>query len=134
MPLREISDNLRQFIFEHIDSVGQLDMLFFMREKPDQYFSIDVLSRELRTSGNSASSCVTLLLRAHILQEHESNKGEYRYAPTADTHEMIGLLAAVYKIKPHKVLELIFSSAKRARQFADAFSISKFPKPGDENG
>ncbi len=135
VPLREIPDNLRQFIFEHIDSVGQIDVLFFLREAPETYFNAETISRELRTNANSASKCIMLLLRSQLLVEHESTKGEYRYAPrTAELEEVVNTLAAVYKIKPHKILELIFSSAKRARQFADAFSISKISKPEDENG
>ena len=131
----DIPDDLRLFIFEHVDSVGQLDLLLFMREKPDVYYNAESLSRELRTNASSASSYLALLVRRGLLIEHETVKGDFRYHPsTPELTEIITKLAAAYKIRPHKILEMIFSSTKRARQFADAFSISKIHKPGDENG
>lgn len=131
----DIADDLRQFIFEHVDSVGQLDVLLYMRENAESYFTADTLSKDLRTSASLAAGCLTLLNRSGLLTEREAGKGEFKYAPPRpEIAELITKLAAVYKIKPHKILELIFSSTKRARQFADAFQLSKTHKPGDENG
>jgi hypothetical protein len=131
----DLTDDLRQFIFEHVDSVGQLEVLLYMRERPEVAFNSETLSRELRTSLSSAASSLALLNRSSLLVEDPAAKGSYRYAPASpDLADVVSKLAAVYKVKPHKVFELIFSAAKRARQFADAFSLAKPNKPGDENG
>lgn len=106
-----------------------------MRENASAAYSAESLSRELRTNASASASYIALLKRSGLLVENEKVKGEFRYSPaTRELAELISKLATVYKIKPHKILELIFSPTKRARLFADAFSLTKTNKPGDENG
>lgn len=132
----DIPDNLRQFIFEHVDSLALLDVLFLMRIQNETWFDAEGLSRELRTSAHSVAHRFQVLGQIGLLREDENRKGFFKYAPrTPELEQIATQLAEFYRIKPHKVLELIFSTVKRARQFADAFAINKSHKiDEDDNG
>jgi len=132
----DIPDNLRQFIFEHVDSLALLEVLFLLRDHPEGWFHSEFVAKELRTSASSVTHRLVVLLNIGLLIDDPKNKNHYRYSPKSpELSQLITQLADFYKLKPHRVLELIFSSTKRARQFADAFTITKSSKPEeDDNG
>lgn len=131
----DLTDDVRQFIFEFVDSAGQLDVLLYMREHAETFFDADSLSRELRLSSSTAAASLNLIFKTGLLSEDENKKGWFRYhAQSSLVDQTVARLYELYKIKPHKIFELIFSPAKRARPFADAFALTKNHKPEDENG
>lgn len=131
-----IPDDVRQFIFEHVDSVAQLEVLFFLRDRRSDSFTAEQISKELRANPSSVAHRLTHMQALGLLSEDQSNSGNFKYDPRSE--ELSGLIDKLYdcyKIRQHKVLELIFSTVKRARQFADAFTLAKPPKSEeDENG
>lgn len=133
--MNSIPDDVRQFIFDHVDSVAQLEVLFLMRLSPEQTFSALDIAKELRTSSDSVTEKIAILKSIGLLSEDEETPGQFRYHPkTKELADLVTRLEDVYKVRQHKVLELIFSSAKKARQFAKAFTISKNPNEDGDNG
>lgn len=131
-----IPDDVRQFIFEHVDSVAQLEVLFFLRDRDAQAFTPEQISRELRTSTESVIRRIAYMQEIGLLAEDPVASGKFAYRPKSEElRTLIGRLFDCYKVRHHKVLELIFSTVKRARQFADAFNIVKPIKSDeDDNG
>lgn len=84
----------------------------------------------------SVTNRLTTLQSIGLAVEAENDPGKFKYKPrTPDLDEIVTLLADEYKTRRHKVLELVFSSAKRARKFADAFMVTSTPsKKGEKDG
>jgi predicted transcriptional regulator len=133
----DISERVRQFVFDHIDSVEQIEVLLFLRTHTERGWTAEELSREFRSSETSINSRLKNLVALGILKEAGTNPLQYQYAPSVPaTDELLKDVAETYAIKRQKLQALIFSPLKRARQFADAFNISRSNKPTgeDDNG
>lgn len=128
-----IPDDVRAFIFEHVDSVTQLEILFLLQKNPGKDFDATEAAKELRANLDSANKYLNLLHTVGLLEQKD---GAFRYQPkTSALDGLVGRLVECYKVRPHKVMELIFSTAKKARVFADAFNLTKSStSEGDDNG
>lgn len=123
MPLRNFPETVVQLVFEYIDSVEQLEVLLFMRQNRESSYECSFISNELRSNPQS------VLNRLHTLQKIgfvDERDGRFQYAPeNEELDNVVAELADVYKVRPHKIFELIFSPLKKGRVFADAFVVTK---------
>jgi len=124
---KELSEEIRQFIFQHIDSVEQLDMLVLMRLHPERWWTARLMSEELRTSVTSASNRLHILKSIGLVIENESSAFQYR-PKDAQLRQLVDELDDQYKLRKHTILQLIFSTKKSAKSFANAFVISSSDK------
>jgi hypothetical protein len=132
MPEHEISAKLKQFIFEFVDSVELIEVLLFIRNRPDEYFSATQISGELRSNPNSITNRLRKLVNIGLLEESGSHS--FRFLPkNAELKNVINELSNEYLLRRHHIFELIFSSSKNARQFADAFIVGKNKKTSEDN-
>lgn len=129
----EISAKLKQFIFEFVDSVELIEVLLLIRNHADTWFSAAQISAELRSNPTSISKRLSRLANIDLL---EQNGDQFKFAPQSkELKEIVNELANEYLLRRHRIFELIFSSSKNARQFADAFIVNKSNRPnGDSNG
>lgn len=140
MPASNFPEIVRQIVFEHIDSVEQLEVLLFMRQNRTNAHDSRQVSGALRSNPQSAlNRLITLEASGFLIKENEC----FRYEPrTVELDNAVAQLAEIYKVRPHKIFELIFSPLKKGRQFADAFLVSPpkgtsgnpSKKESDENG
>lgn len=133
----DVPSVVAQFVFEHIDSVELLEVLILMRNHPQRSWSSEQLSNELRSTQKSVASRLTALKDKRFIALDPTSQGHFIYLPEGqETARTIDLLAETYKIKKHKIYELIFSPVKKIRFFADAFMLGKQndKKEGDSNG
>jgi hypothetical protein len=129
-----IPENIERLIFAHIDSVEQIEVILLLKAQPEKWWTPEAISGELRTNPKSIQS---RLSRTRRLRLFDVQGNAYRYSPKDPAMgNLIDELADCYRIRKHKILELIFSPAKRARNFADAFAFGKKSDSteGDENG
>jgi hypothetical protein len=126
-------DDVGKFIFSYIDSVEQLEVLLLLRACREQSFTAKNVSDAMRTSLDSASNRLTTLQRQGFLSSDPATE-MFKYSPAAtELDTLVGRLEEVYRVRKHKVLELIFSPMKKvARNFADAFVVSKTRGSGEE--
>lgn len=133
MSENDISEGVRHFIFDKIDSVEQLEVLLLLREHQPASMSAEKISSELRSSVSSVTSRLTYLEQLSLVIKDPNNPKTYLFKPSNPKDvDTVNALAEIYKIKRQKVLELIFSSLKKARHFANAFMVTS--KKGDPNG
>ncbi|HMN68196.1 MAG TPA: hypothetical protein PKC28_06620 [Bdellovibrionales bacterium] len=131
MPTSGIPEDIKQFIFAHIDSVEQLEVLMLLRQDLTKSYTPTEVANEMRTSPASATLRLNTLTNQGFV---EMNDGSYRFAAGATgSGELLDRLTEIYRVRRHKVLELIFSPMKRARNFADAFVVSKSNKSEDSD-
>ena len=135
MPEHDISAKLKQFIFEFVDSVELIEVLLLIRNHSEKWFSAIQISAELRSNPKSITNRLGKLANIGLL-EQDSDKDLFRFKPeTTQLSALVAELSNEYLLRRHAIFELIFSSSKTARQFADAFIVNKPNKPnGDSNG
>lgn len=129
-----ISDELRQLIYDHIDSVEQLDILLLLRAQAERDWSARDIADYLRTSPFSVEQRLRSLRALDIMEEKPTDPRRYSYCvKNQKLDALIGDLAEANRVRRHRVLELIFSPMKRARSFADAFLV-RSPGKEDKDG
>lgn len=128
----EISPLLQQFIFEFVDSVELIEVLLLIRNNPEKWFSADQISAELRSNPKSISNRLKRLASIGLL-EQDNGKDLFRFQPSSkELKEITNELANEYLLRRHRIFEIIFSSSKTARQFANAFIVTKSNKSDGE--
>ncbi len=133
MPKTLISEKVKHFVFEHIDSVELLEVLLFFRQHKDKSWNSDSIAHEFRSSGNSVSTRLDTLKSIGFIEEDSLQIGHCRYKHgDADTETMLEELAEVYKLRKQKILELIFSPLKKGRHFANAFLVKPLKVEKDQ--
>ena len=122
MTTSDVPESVQQFIFEAIDSVEQLDVLLLLRNKRDRAWSSASVNAEIRSSTQSVMNRLIALEQLGLLVRLMDGSETFRYEPkTSELDAMVAALAEVYRIRPQKIYELIFSPLKKSRHFAAAF-------------
>lgn len=134
--MSEMPEKLKLFIFQHIDSAELMDVLFYLRILKTDWASVLQITSEIRSSESSVLNRLNHLQSIGLIEVNSADATQFRYAPkTAELNEIVILLDEEYRVKRYQVLEFIFSSAKQAKPFADAFILKKnSKKSGDSNG
>jgi hypothetical protein len=121
----DISVNLKQFIFEYVDSVELIEVLLFIRSNSDKWFSAAQISTELRSNPTSIGKRLAHLSSIGLIDQ---NQDQIRFRPVSEElKNTVTELSNEYLLRRHRIFELIFSSSKTARQFANAFIVNKKP-------
>ena len=130
MPSKNFPESVRQLIFDHIDSVELLEVLLFLRLHSGRRCTSDMISAELRSNPQSVSNRLNALADSGLVQREE---GDFIYSSKNESLDnSVALLAELYKVRRHKILELIFSPLKKGRYFAEAFVVMP-PKKDSDN-
>jgi len=118
---------VKQFIFEHVDSVEQLEIIILLRANATAQWTPQAISDVLRTNPKSVEQRLIQLKRIGIVAEIEETLPKFQYAPKDDEalNRLIIHLDEAYRFRKHSMYELIFSPLKRAREFAAAFTVKK---------
>lgn len=118
-----IPDDVRNFIFRHIDSVTQLEALLLLHRMPDEYWDVAKTAKRLYASETDVAEVLARLCNDGLLS---LNKGVYRYdCKIEDKRAIVDLLAAVYRKYLISVTNIIHGKPRRIREFADAFRLRK---------
>ena len=123
----ELGTEVLRFLRERIDSVEQLEALARLIDQPERAWTAAELARELRSSESSLRARLEALKAAGALVREAS--GAYRYEPTRpETESILRALVAVYRLRPYRVIEILYGGADAAMQsFLDAFQLKKEP-------
>ena len=124
--LADISESVKNFIFQFLDSIELLDVLLTLNFDRQKAWSIQAISEHLRSNPTSIKRRIDLLLDLKLIDKNLETPHTYFYNPKdPENQEIIEEIARIYQIQRHRLFELIFSPLKGARDFADAFRISK---------
>ena len=129
---KDIPEDIKQFLFSHVDSVEQLEVILFLRQHSDKWWTAKGIADELRNSASSVANRLKLIKSIGLIEENES--GQFHFNPSRpEDIILMERLAEVYKQRKHRIFEIIFSPMKRARNFADAFLINGSHKKDEDN-
>lgn len=134
MSENDIPKAVRDFVFEYIDSVEQLEILLLLESDSDKTWTASELNSQLRSNLNSVEKRLSLLLSQNLVNKSEEDHYSISLQ-SKDTLETIRSLADFYRGHRYRILEMIFSPMKKSRDLAEAFRLSptKTTK-GDSNG
>jgi hypothetical protein len=119
-----IPEEVKQFIFTHIDSIELLDVLLLLRAGPDRTWTAREISDHLRANPASIANRLVKLKGIGLVEAESAAESLCRYKPaTPELDALAGALVEACRVRRHHVYELIFSPMKRAKNFAAAFRV-----------
>ena len=117
-----IPAELRDFIVQTIESVGQLEALLLLRDNPEQAWDAAQLSKRLYVTEAEATSIFAHLIEQGLVIEQD---GSCRYDPQGKQAGLIDRLAEAYARQLIPITNLIHAKPRRIRAFADAFKFKR---------
>jgi hypothetical protein len=123
MSADEIPDDLRDFVFAHIESIAHLEALLLLRNNPEQDWTAERAAQRLYIPIDKAATALGSLAESGFLVSGEQG---YRFScQTSDLEEMVSRLAQTYREKLIPVTNMIHSKPNRIREFANAFRLRR---------
>jgi predicted ArsR family transcriptional regulator len=122
-----ISQRVRFFITDHVDSVGQLEVLLLTQRDAQKEWTAEEVSQELRTNPSWAKEQLADLCAHGLLASREPDHPIYRFDPKSqEMREIVSELANAYSVRRMTVISLIYNKPTTKLQvFADAFKFRK---------
>ena len=122
---KQFSADAAEFLFAHIDSVEQLEVMLLVWNKPGEGWSADAITRELRSNPASIALRLKSLESRGLISRTSELSDEYVASPSTGARDRatIAAIAELYRSHKHHVLEIIFSPLKKARDCANAFKL-----------
>jgi hypothetical protein len=119
-----LPDDVIRFLRTSVGSLWALEQLLLLRRDRTRGWSLEELTRELRSSIGVVTSVLAQLRGAGLVTEAD---GLYRYCPTsADLDALVERVADSYAKFPFTVTQAILTSPNdKIQLFADAFRIKK---------
>ena len=122
-----LSEDLRAFFEEKIDSVELLHVLILLQDRSGEVWTLRKISDELRSSESSVEKRVFALRDRGVLSRDALAGAEVRFLPPdPEMGRRIADAVTYYRAYPYRVVDLIFSKRTDSiRSIADAFRFRK---------
>lgn len=122
-----ISDDVRRFIVDSIDSVAQLEALLLLRNHRHRTWSCQAVAEEIYNSEQHTAELLDKLVARGFIAVEDVQPRAFRYQPASlQVAESIDRLADTYSRYLVPVTNLIHGKSRRIiQQFADAFKLKK---------
>jgi len=120
-----LTDDLKHFILENIDSIERLEVLILLHRDSSRHWTAEAVNQELRSNIKWVQSHLEVLTKLNILQCED--KINYFYKPqTTELESLCSRLIQLYKERRVMVINFIYNqSAERIKSLADAFKIRR---------
>lgn len=130
MKTEGITEDVKQFIFGHISSVMQLEVLLFLANHAQREWTVGALVKEFRVDPRWVETELGELCAHGLLQcekREGASEGAYRYTPrTPELEQAVVGLTKAYADRRVTVTSLIYSKPDdNIRVFADSFRLRK---------
>jgi hypothetical protein len=120
-----VPDEARAFVRKYVRSMLQLEALLLLARAPEQWWSADAVSREVRSSPEAAAAQLERLRELGLLEARSEPEPAFRFNPREAAHvTIVADLAVLHRERFHAVVDMIYAR-DRAQVFADAFKIKK---------
>lgn len=127
----DISDRVRRFIEQHINSLEELEVLLLLHRTSGQEWSAELVARELRIERQSCERRLEALAAGGLLSVSPGAARQYAYDPMNESNGAVRELEGAYEKYRLRVINLIFSKpVDKIRTFADSFRIRKEESDG----
>jgi predicted ArsR family transcriptional regulator len=125
MAKQYISEDLKSFIKEKIQSVLRLEVLLLLHQQQPRSFTAAEVANELGFEKEAAKDQLTALEAIGVVVQSRTDKPRYRYHPlNATLGSMVEQLSVSYSKQRVSILSVILADhPDRIRLFAEAFRI-----------
>ncbi len=126
MPTSGLPLDIKALLTDHIESVGQLEVLFIFLNQPSKVFSGLEISRELRSNEVSATKHILHLVEHGFLQSADGVIGFQYWPKDPEMAERITRLQLAFQERPVAVITTLYEKpTDKLKGFADAFKLKK---------
>jgi len=125
-----IPADIRQFVLDRIDSIGELEALLLLRNSPDTWWEDAAVAQRLYLGTEQGRSILAKMETAELLiSQGEVPNRRWRYRPqSGDLREMVDRLAYYYTKHLVPVSNLVHEKSKiRIQEFSRAFDLPETP-------
>lgn len=125
-----IPADIRQFVLDRIDSIGELEALLLLRNSPDTFWEDAAVAQRLYLGTEQGRSILTRLETAELLiSQDEGPHRRWRYRPkSGDLREMVDRLSYYYTKHLVPMSNLVHEKVKiRIQEFSRAFELPETP-------
>lgn len=125
MAKQHISQHLKKFIKEKIQTVLRLEVLLLLHHQQTRSFTVAEVANELGFEIEDVNGQLTALETIGVVVESNPDKHKYRYQPVNEAlRSMVDQLAVGYSKQRVPILSVILAEhTDRTRLFAEAFRI-----------
>jgi biotin operon repressor len=125
MAKQHISQGLKKFIKEKIQTVLRLEVLLLLHHQQTRSFTVAEVANELGFEKEDVNGQLTALETIGVVVESNPDKHKYRYHPVNEAlRSMVDQLAVGYSKQRVPILSVILAEdSDRTRLFAEAFRI-----------
>ena len=122
-----ISDDLKAFIKEQVQTVSRLEVLLLLHREPSRSFKTADVAAELGLEKKVVQEQLRSLAALGLLVQTNTDEAKYNYHPTnVGSQSMVNELAVTYSERPVPILSLILNECvDKTRIFAEAFRSIK---------
>ena len=123
----ELSNEIKEFIAEHVHSVLHLEVLLLVTQNKDKAWTPAAVGRELHLSPESAKVQLNALSNDLLISLDGAYEDRYRYNPSAqELNQILSQLATAYERQRVAVLTLIFAKrVDKVQLFKETFRLIK---------
>jgi DNA-binding MarR family transcriptional regulator len=122
----ELSDEVKKFIYNYIESLTQLEVLLYFYNHQNKSFNAVEIAGELRNNPESVSVSLKELSGYGFILPDKNENNRFEYDRSNENENCIRELAQAYQTYRNTLITLIFSKpSQNVRSFADAFKIIK---------
>ncbi|MES3036386.1 MAG: hypothetical protein V4736_00645 [Bdellovibrionota bacterium] len=120
-----LDDEIKSFILEKIDSVGQLEVLILLHKHPERKWTPLEVSNELRSNTGSAAAQMAELTKKGMINCETGPLYGCSGQPLVNS-ALIQKVITAYNERRVSVINLIYEKpAERIKNFADAFKLKR---------
>jgi hypothetical protein len=121
----EVPQRILDFLHRYIDSVELLSVLLYLHSNPEMARTTTEITIELRSAETSISKRLDDLYSRGVLNLNDDDKRNHQFSPSSpELKTVIGELDELYRLKPYKVIDAIYSRPRKSiQEFADAFKL-----------
>lgn len=122
-----ITDLVKKFINEYINSAVELEILLFFYNNTEKEWTVEDINQELRLSSVGAAQLLAELSSKGLIEVSGKDVLFYKYNPKNNyLGSAIRDLAKAYETHKYTLISLIYSKPNTDLQlFADAFKLKK---------
>jgi predicted transcriptional regulator len=126
MAKKQISEGVKRFIREQIQTVPKLEVLLFLHRERSRSFTLAEVANELGFENETAREQLTAL-EAIGLVETNFDKSNYRYQPASKKLDsIVNRLAVAYPKQRVPILSAILTEdPNKVRRFVEAFKLAR---------
>lgn len=124
----QLSDELRDFIVAHFDSIESIELILLLRNAAGKNLTAEELNASLRSHVQSVIVRLEVLSKLGLVKiSDENGKPVYHFeCANSELNDLMCKLAEQYIVRRFSIINVLYDGNLRSlHQFSDAFSLRK---------